>query len=79
MIRRLLARLLPGKKASAPRIYAPDQHPVRADQLSPAARTVTRKLQEAGFGAFIVGGALALAGRVFRRRSHGFYRSEVST
>ena len=58
MIRRLLARLLPGRKATAPRLYPPERHPVRADQLSPAARTVTRKLQEAGFNAFIVGGAV---------------------
>jgi poly(A) polymerase len=58
MIRRLLARLLPGRAKSEPRIYPPDRHPVRRDQLSNAARTVTHKLQEAGFKAFIVGGAV---------------------
>jgi poly(A) polymerase len=58
MIRRLLARLLPGRANSEPRIYAPDRHPVRRDQLSNAARTVTRKLQDEGFKAFIVGGAV---------------------
>jgi poly(A) polymerase len=58
MIRRLLARLLPGKHAAKPRIYPPDEHPVRREQLSQAARTVTRRLQEEGFKAFIVGGAV---------------------
>ena len=58
MIRRLLARLLPGRATSEPRIYTPDRHPVRRDQLSNAARTVTRKLQDEGFKAFIVGGAV---------------------
>ena len=56
MIRRLLARLLAGKRA--PRIYTPNQHPVRKEQLSHAARTVVRRLQEEGFSAFIVGGAV---------------------
>jgi poly(A) polymerase len=58
MIRRLLARLLPGRRANAPRVYAPDKHPVRRDQLSAAARSVTRRLQDEGFKAFIVGGAV---------------------
>src|SRR6476469_154153 len=58
MIRRLLARLLTGRRANAPRVYAPDKHPVRRDQLSAAARSVTRRLQDAGFKAFIVGGAV---------------------
>ncbi len=57
MIHRLLARLLPGKQAR-PRIYAPEQHAVRKEQLSNAARTVIRRLQEGGFKAFIVGGAV---------------------
>src|SRR5580765_3405067 len=58
MIRRLLARLLPGRRANAPRVYAPDKHPVRRDQLSAAARSVTKRLQDEGFKAFIVGGAV---------------------
>ncbi|MEO5766386.1 MAG: polynucleotide adenylyltransferase PcnB [Casimicrobiaceae bacterium] len=58
MIRRLLARLMPGRQKREPRIYGPDQHPVRRDQLSHAARTVIRKLQDEGFKAFIVGGAV---------------------
>ena len=58
MIRRLLARLLPGNHARNPRVYGPDKHPVRATQLSHGALTVTRKLQEQGFKAFVVGGAV---------------------
>jgi poly(A) polymerase len=58
MIRRLLARLLPGKQARTPRIYPPDQHAVRGEQLSNPARTVIRRLQEEGFKAFVVGGAV---------------------
>jgi poly(A) polymerase len=58
MIRRLLARFLPGLRSSEPRVYKPEQHPVRATQVSHGARTVTRRLQEAGFRAFVVGGAV---------------------
>jgi poly(A) polymerase len=58
MIHRLLARLLPGRVAREPRIYGPDQHPVQRDRLSHAARTVIRKLQDEGFKAYIVGGAV---------------------
>ncbi|HEY5863361.1 MAG TPA: polynucleotide adenylyltransferase PcnB [Casimicrobiaceae bacterium] len=58
MIRRLLARLMPGRPKRDPRIYGPDQPPVRRDQLSNGARTVIRKLQDEGFKAFIVGGAV---------------------
>src|SRR6266478_4380778 len=57
MIRRLLARLMPGKGATEPRIYAPGAHPVRRTHISRGAQDVTRKLQQAGFKAFIVGGA----------------------
>jgi len=58
MIRRLLARLLPGTPARTPRIYPPDRHDVRKEQLGNAARTVIRRLQEEGFRAFVVGGAV---------------------
>jgi poly(A) polymerase len=58
MIRRLLARFLPGLRSSEPRVYKAGQHPVRATQVSHGARTVTRRLQEAGFKAFVVGGAV---------------------
>ncbi len=58
MIRRLLARLIPGRPAREPRIYRSGDHPVRADQVSRGARTVIEKLQERGYRAFIVGGAV---------------------
>ena len=58
MIRRLLARLIPGRATRKLRVYGPDQHPVRRDRLSHAARTVIRKLQDEGFHAYIVGGAV---------------------
>ena len=58
MIRRLLARLLPGTKGRSPRIYGREKHPVRSERLSNGARTVIRKLQENGFKAFVVGGAV---------------------
>src|ERR687891_412689 len=58
MIRRLLARFLPGLRSSEPHVYTRNQHPVRAEQVSAGARSVTRKLQEAGFKAFVVGGAV---------------------
>jgi poly(A) polymerase len=58
MIRRLLARLIPGKGSSEPRVYGPAAHSVRKTQISRGAQEVTRKLQQAGFKAFIVGGAV---------------------
>ncbi len=60
MIRRLIARLLPGqgKAGSKPKVYGRNDHPIRQSQLSPGALQVTRRLQEAGFTAFIVGGAV---------------------
>ncbi len=58
MIRRLLARLIPGRPAHTPRIYGPGDHPVRREQVSRGARTVTEKLHEAGFKGFVVGGAV---------------------
>ena len=59
MIRRLLARLLPRKKRSGePRIYGSGDHPIRRHQLTRGALDVTRRLHEAGFKAFVVGGAV---------------------
>ena len=58
MIRRLLARLVPGRIAAEPRIYGPSAHPVRRSQISRGAQDVVRKLQQAGFKAFVVGGAV---------------------
>ncbi len=58
MIRRLLARLIPGRPAREPRIYRGGEHPVRREQVPRGARTVIEKLHEAGFKAFVVGGAV---------------------
>ncbi|MEO8485137.1 MAG: polynucleotide adenylyltransferase PcnB [Betaproteobacteria bacterium] len=58
MIRRLIARLWPGRPLGERVIVRADAHPVRRDQVSYAARTVTRRLQDAGFKAFVVGGAV---------------------
>src|SRR5881628_643775 len=58
MIRRLLARLMPGKATTRPRVYRSNAHPVRREQLSRGALEVTQRLQRAGFKAFIVGGAV---------------------
>lgn len=58
MIRRLLARLIPGSVAKEPRIYGPGEHRLRRSQISRGAQDVARKLQQAGFKAFIVGGAV---------------------
>jgi len=58
MIRRLFARLIPGRPSGEARIYGPEKHPVRRGQLSRGALDVARKLQQAGFRAFIVGGAV---------------------
>ena len=58
MIRRLLDRLLASRRGAAPRVHPRERHAMRNEQLSAAARTVTAKLQQAGFKAFIVGGAV---------------------
>ena len=41
-----------------PRIYGPAEHPVRREQISSGARSVIRRLQDAGHHAFVVGGAV---------------------
>src|ERR1700682_1793482 len=58
MIRRFFARLIPGKASSKPLTYGPDAHPIRRSHISRGANDVIRKLQQAGFKAFIVGGAV---------------------
>ncbi len=58
MIRSLLSRLLPGRRARDPRIYPVDQHGLRRAAVSRGAAQVVERLQEAGFRAFIVGGAV---------------------
>jgi len=58
MIRSLISRLLPGRRAREPRIYAVDRHGLRRVSVSRGAMQVIDRLQEAGFRAFIVGGAV---------------------
>jgi poly(A) polymerase len=60
MIRRLLARLIPGKASARlrARVYGTSDHPLRRIHLSRGAQEVTRRLQDAGFKAFVVGGAV---------------------
>jgi poly(A) polymerase len=59
MIRRLLARLLPRRNAAkSPRVYGTADHPIRRAQLTRGALEATRKLHDAGFKAYIVGGAV---------------------
>ncbi len=57
MIRRLIERLLPAS-GRRPRIYGPEDHPIRRSQISRGALQVTDKLHEAGHKAFVVGGAV---------------------
>ncbi len=58
MIRRLLARFLPSVASGRARVYGPSDHPLRRKALSRGALEVTRRLHEAGFKAFVVGGAV---------------------
>lgn len=58
MIRRLISRFLPGRRGQTPRIYAPAEHPLRREAVSRGAAQVVERLQEEGFRAFIVGGAV---------------------
>ncbi len=58
MIRGLIARILPAKKVREPRIYPVSQHKIRAEQIDAAALSVVRRLHDAGFQAFVVGGAV---------------------
>jgi poly(A) polymerase len=59
MIRRLIARLIPGRgKVGAARVYGANDHPIRQRQISSGALQVTHRLHEAGFKAFVVGGAV---------------------
>ncbi|MCW3479315.1 polynucleotide adenylyltransferase PcnB [Neisseriaceae bacterium JH1-16] len=62
MIRKLIRRVLKlpvlGRQSVKPKIIPFSQHGVRRDGLSFAARKVVGRLQEAGFAAFVVGGAV---------------------
>ncbi len=51
---------MPGKssKSGRARVYGPRDHPLRRNQLSRGAQDVIRKLQAAGFKAYVVGGAV---------------------
>lgn len=56
MIRRLLARLIPNNKIA--KRYTALEHPLRRKHISPAAWQIAHQLQQAGFHAFVVGGAV---------------------
>jgi poly(A) polymerase len=63
MIRKLIRKMLelpgmPGKNRVRPRVITLAQHGVRREQLSRAALKVTTRLQEDGFAAYVVGGAV---------------------
>jgi poly(A) polymerase len=60
MIRRLLQRVFPGLggRIREPNIIAFEQHGVSRERISPCARKVVAGLQEAGYAAFVVGGAV---------------------
>jgi poly(A) polymerase len=60
MIRRLLERVFPGRAPAArkPVVIPFEKHGVAAARISSCARRTTGTLQEAGFAAFVVGGAV---------------------
>jgi poly(A) polymerase len=60
MIKKFIRRILGRKKADShtPVILGPEKHGIDPKLLSPNAVRVTQSLQEAGFKAFIVGGAV---------------------
>jgi poly(A) polymerase len=60
MIRRLLQRVFPGLGANPrePVVIPFEQHGVARERISPCARKVVAGLQEAGYAAFVVGGAV---------------------
>ncbi|OQS41784.1 polynucleotide adenylyltransferase PcnB [Chromobacterium haemolyticum] len=63
MIRKFIRKVLDlpagmGKRRTKARVIPLPQHGIRRDQLSSAALKVTTRLQEAGFSAYVVGGAV---------------------
>jgi len=60
MIRRLIERVFSGRNLASrkPAVIPFDKHGVAANRISSCARRVTAALQEAGFSAFVVGGAV---------------------
>lgn len=58
MIRRLIHKVFGKKSASGPRILPLEVHGIRREQVQSCALKTTRALREAGYAAFIVGGAV---------------------
>lgn len=62
MIRRWISKMFRQPAAASvhgtPRVLGPGQHNIRRDQIHPCALKVCRTLRDAGYGAFIVGGAV---------------------
>jgi poly(A) polymerase len=60
MIRRWISKIFrqTSSQNPTPRILGPRQHTIRREQIHPCALKVTRTLRDAGYSAFIVGGAV---------------------
>lgn len=58
MIRRLINKVFGKKPAPGPRILPQEAHGIRREQVQSCALKTTRSLREAGYAAFIVGGAV---------------------
>jgi poly(A) polymerase len=58
MIRRLIDKVLGRKTAPGPRILPLEDHGIRREQVPSCALRTTRALREAGYTAFVVGGAV---------------------
>ncbi len=66
MIRRFIDKVFRRKAKSGPRILTREQHGIPRDRIHPCALKTTRALRQAGYSAFVVGGAVRdlLLGRV---------------
>ncbi len=58
MIQKLIRRLLRPRRAAGPVILPSSKHGITPDQISACARMVCETLQQAGYKAFVVGGAV---------------------
>ncbi|MBI5331702.1 MAG: polynucleotide adenylyltransferase PcnB [Betaproteobacteria bacterium] len=58
MIRRFIRKVFGKKAAPGPRILAQDAHGIRRDLIHPCALKTCRTLYDAGYAAFVVGGAV---------------------
>ena len=58
MIRRLIDKVFGRKPVPGPRILPLESHGIRREQVLPCALKTTRALREAGYAAFVVGGAV---------------------